>query len=247
MRSSVAEVSHRNLCRQLGVLAKHWSPGMVKTRLVPCCGEHKAAALHQLFLTTTLRRFASVADRRVLNFTPEEYRANFAVLANDHWDLLLQKGEDLGARIANYFQEAFASGQQQVLLIGADTPHLPRVMIEQAFDVLGHHELVFVPSDDGGYCLIGASRPVEPLMLNIEWGSSRVWEQTQKKLDDLKWSVSLLPSWYDIDREEDLTRLLEESAKNGFADSNSHDPHLASLCEQITKIYDGPPFLRGDV
>jgi hypothetical protein len=66
-------------------------------------------------------------------------------------------------------------------------------------------------------------------------------------MDDLKWSVSLLPSWYDIDREEDLTRLLEESAKNGFADPNSHDPYLASLCEQITKIYDGPPFLRGDV
>lgn len=227
--------------RQLGVLAKYWLPGTVKTRLVPYCGPRHAAALHQLFLETTLRRFVSLADRQVLSFSPAQYRSSFAKMSENEWDLLPQQGGNLGERIANYFQEAFSKRQKRVLLIGADTPHLPRGRIKQAFDALKQHDLVFVVSEDGGYCLIGASRPVDPLMVDIEWGSSRVWKQTKKKIDELNWSVCQLPSWYDIDRQEDIARMLADLATHDFLDCNSEDPYLASLYDQTKKICERSP------
>ena len=223
--------------RQLGVLAKHWTSGNVKTRLIPTYSADESAVLHRLFLETTLHRFAHLADHRVLSFTPEFYRSSFAEIATNQWDVLPQKGNDLGERMTNYFHEAFVSGKERVLLIGADTPHLPAVYIEAAFTALGQCDLVFVASDDGGYCLVGASRPVDPLMIGIDWGSSSVWEQTKTKIRALQWSQLQLPPWYDIDRPEDVTRLLEDLANHPDLKHAVRDPYLSTLREKLKKIH----------
>ena len=222
--------------RQLGVLAKYWEPGKVKTRLIPYFGASNAAALHQIFLETTLRRFANLADRQILNFTPEAHRSSFEALAADQWDVLPQQGGDLGTRITSYFHNAFACGQKRVLLIGADTPHLPPRYIEEAFVALEQHDLVFVVSDDGGYCLVGASRPVDPLMTDIDWGTSRVWGQTRTKVEALRWSLQQLPSWYDIDRCEDVKRLQQDFTTHSLLQLPARDAYLSELQVKLKKI-----------
>ena len=222
--------------RQLGVLAKYWDPGKVKTRLIPYFGASNAAALHQIFLETTLRRFTNLADRQVLCFTPEAHRSSFEAMAADQWDLLPQQEGDLGARIAGYFHDAFACGNKRVLLIGADTPHLPAPYIEEAFVALEQHDLVFVVSEDGGYCLVGASRPVDPLTTDIDWGSSRVWEQTRKKIEALGWSVRQLPSWYDIDRCEDVKQLQRDFTTHPLIKLPARDTCLYELQAKLKKI-----------
>ena len=223
--------------RQLGILAKHWTPGNVKTRLIPSYGTDDAAALHRLFLETTLRRFAHLAERRVLSYTPEPFRSSFTEIAAGQWNVIPQPEGNLGERIINYFNEAFASGKKRVLLIGADTPHLPVSYIEAAFNALRQHDLVFVVSDDGGYCLVGASRPLDLLMVDIDWGSSRVWEQTRAKIRKLCWSLQQLPSWYDIDRPEDVTRLLKDFAIHPYLKRDTTDPYLSRLQEKLEKIH----------
>lgn len=225
----VTHVMHSKRSEQFGVLAKHWSPGLAKTRLASFCGDQKAAELHRVFLTATLRRFATIGDRRVLSFTPEERRADFEKVAGKKWTLLPQGSGDLGTRITDYFQEAFSVGSHRVLLVGADAPSLPTATVSAAFSALADHDLTFVPSDDGGYCLIGASRPVGPLMTNIDWGSTSVWAQTQEKIAGLKWSAVVLPSWYDVDREKDLVRLVNELAPQLGETRPGHDTSDANL------------------
>jgi len=227
---------------QFGILAKHWSPGQVKTRLAAFCGEQRAARLHRVFLESTLHRFASVAERHVVCFTPEKNRAEFEKISGDHWKLLAQVSGDLGERIAGYFQEAFASGSERVVLVGADAPSLPIASVAAAFRALEQHDLTFVPSEDGGYCLIGATRPVEPVTTNIRWGSESVWEQTREKFSTLKWSAKILPSWYDIDHEKDLFRLMDELAliRNDSNDRHdAEDANLDWLHDQIHEICKG--------
>ncbi len=214
---------------QFGILAKHWSPGRVKTRLADFCGEQRAAQLHRAFLESTLCRFASVAERHVLCFTPEQTRADFEEISGGHWKLLAQVSGDLGERIASYFQEAFASGSERVVLVGADAPSLPIASVTAAFRALEQHDLAFVPSEDGGYCLIGATRPVEPVTTNIRWGSESVWEQTREKFSTLNWSAKILPSWYDIDHEKDLLRLMNELALIRNDSKDGHDAEDANL------------------
>ncbi|MDG2207143.1 MAG: TIGR04282 family arsenosugar biosynthesis glycosyltransferase [Pirellulales bacterium] len=238
----MTEGSRSKESTQFGILAKHWSPGRVKTRLADFCGEQRSAQLHRAFLESTLCRFSSVADRHVLSFTPEQTRADFDKISGGRWKLLAQVSGDLGERIANYFQEAFASGSERVVLVGADAPSLPIASVAAAFRALEHHDLAFVPSEDGGYCLIGATRPVEPLTTNIRWGSDLVWEQTREKISTLNWSAKILPSWYDIDHEKDLSRLMNElaSIRNDSKDGqDAEDANLNWLYGQIHEICKG--------
>lgn len=217
--------------KQFGVFAKYWQPGSVKTRLAVTEGKTVAAKLHTEFLLVTLRRFAATGEQRVLGFTPAAYEAEFRNLAGPDWILQPQREGDLGERMQQYFQDAFLAGQDRVLLIGADTPHLPLAVVQQAYATLDRAEIVLGSSSDGGYYLVGVNRPVPEIFVDIDWGSSRVWEQTIQKLQGLNCSFAELPSWYDIDQRADLDRLLRDLSSPSLV-----DPHLIRLRNRILEL-----------
>ena len=69
------------------------------------------------------------------------------------------------------------ASNQRAVLLGTDIPGLTVEILKDAFDALLEKDVVLGPSTDGGYWLIGMKRPID-LFQNIEWGSSRVLEQT---------------------------------------------------------------------
>ena len=208
--------------RQLGIFAKHPQPGRVKTRLAATIGDEPACRLYRAFVETLLARFAGVADRRVLVFSPPERRAEFEPLAGQSWQLAEQSAGDLGQRMRRHFEDAFDDGASRVVLLGSDSPTLPVEYVERAFDLLKEVPVVLGPSDDGGYYLIGAAGRVPLIFDDIAWSSEGVWEQTIRRLRALGRDFRELPSWYDVDDEDDLRRLRkelsEESSRRGASD-----------------------------
>jgi hypothetical protein len=205
------------MARQFGIFAKYWQPGQVKTRLAADIGFEPAARLHRISLQTLLGRFARAADRRVLAFTPAERAGEFAALLESdrsldagHWSLEPQVAGDMGKRIEHYFASAFASGAQRVVLIGSDSPTLPESFVIEAFDRLSNVDGVIGPTDDGGYYLIGLSRPVPRLFDDIAWSTPAVLSQTLDRLKAESRGYHILPSWYDVDTLADLARLRSE-------------------------------------
>jgi glycosyltransferase A (GT-A) superfamily protein (DUF2064 family) len=89
---------------------------------------------------------------------------------------------------------------------------LPAQTIETAFEALDSADVVLVPSDDGGYVLVGQRREVPELFDRIDWSTSRVFEQTRQRLEAAGTSFVELSGWYDIDTLEDLSRLDRELA-----------------------------------
>ncbi len=196
--------------RQLGMFAKFWAPGEVKTRLAARIGPEQAARLHRVFLETLIERLALVADRRVLVYTPSTRRLEFGELAAAGWELQPQDDGDLGQRMQVYFQRAFASGATQVVLIGSDSPTLPTMLIESAFKQLDETQTVLGPAADGGYYLVGATGAVPPIFDRIAWSRPSVWTDTVARLEAARWTFSALPCWYDVDDWDDLQRLRAE-------------------------------------
>ena len=96
------------------------------------------------------------------------------------------------------------------MLIGSDSPTLPVEYVESAFRLLRESDVVLGPTEDGGYYLVGASRNAVGIFQNIEWSTSRVWEQTVARLHELQLSYQSLPQWYDVDELADLVRLRDE-------------------------------------
>lgn len=209
---------------QLGIFAKHWKPGAVKSRLAASIGHESAAALHRHFVQTLLSRFQNFADRQVLCFTPVNSAGSFRQLNLGCWTLETQSSGDLGARMQHYFNSALAADDfPRTVLIGSDSPDLPLEYLAEAFDKLREFPVVLGPTVDGGYYLIGLSQTVPPIFDNIPWSTPQVWPQTIARLTAAGIPYHVLPQWYDVDDDIGLNSLLLNVNREGFMNSHLRD------------------------
>jgi rSAM/selenodomain-associated transferase 1 len=122
--------------------------------------------------------------------------------------LIDQDEGDLGARMERLFERAFELGEAWVILIGADTPHLPSARLAEARTALQEGaDVVLGPAEDGGYYLIGLRQPAPTLLHDMEWSSPTVLQHTLTRAEAEGLRVNLLPIERDIDTPDDLSWL----------------------------------------
>ena len=221
----------------LGIFAKAWDEGKVKTRLAKTLGHTVAAGIYFELLTMHLLRFACTGHIRVLAYSPadEATRNRFNGLINDlsspgAWDLVPQVESDLGSRMSCFFEQQFDSNPDspRVVLIGSDAPQLSTQLVDQAFELLGDHDVVYGPSTDGGYYLVGLSVKTEAIFKGVQWSTEQVLQQSLDICKREGLSVAQLPPLTDIDHEEDLNKVLPQLDRN--------DEVVASFFERVEPL-----------
>jgi rSAM/selenodomain-associated transferase 1 len=222
----------------LGVFAKYWQPGDVKTRLAAEIGAAGAARLQREFFRALVQRLENLPCGKAVAFTPVHRQDEFAQICGEKWTVQPQTGRDLGGRMRAFFRNAFTAGVARVVVLGSDSPSLPIEWVTRAFHQLRHHRVVLGPSTDGGYYLLGmaASDELPPIFEGIPWGTSAVHEVTAQRLRESGISFAELPPWYDVDRLEDLRRLHYElgSAECCDAALATLKPHLAEILQGVS-------------
>ncbi len=203
----------------LVVFAKAPIPGQVKTRLCPPLTPDEAATLHGSFVLDTLERTRTAAVKLKLPFdrylacAPSSTLVFFQIMEErQSVKLIDQVGDDLGARMRQTFDTLFARGYRQVLIVGTDVPSLPLDHYRDALALLGSHDLVLGPALDGGYYLIGLTRPAPDLFSGIPWSTDEVLALTQKTAATRGLRTALLPVWRDVDTIEDVEALIDACA-----------------------------------
>ena len=191
----------------LGMFAKQPLPGLVKSRLARDSTPEWAAQVAHAFLRDLLDRLTPLPLRRVLVFAPAAARTFFTEVAAGRFELVPQSDGDLGTRLTCFLQEQFQSGAERIVLIGTDSPTLPREFVEQAFHALDDAEVVLGPATDGGYYLLGCRRFVPDLFRGVTWGSERVLSETVERVQVAGLRLALLPPWYDVDTLENWRML----------------------------------------
>ncbi|MCL5292050.1 MAG: TIGR04282 family arsenosugar biosynthesis glycosyltransferase [Actinobacteria bacterium] len=215
----------------LVIMAKYPAPGLVKTRLCPPLEATSAAELYRAFLTDTIEKAALVRSaEKFLAVYPGGLAEQLRIELGEGFKAMPQTGSALGERLGEVFNRLLRANR--VVVIGSDTPTLPPVYIEKAFELLREFDLVLGPASDGGYYLVGLSIPAPGLFSAVEWGGEKVLTQTLYIADALRLSTALLPEWYDIDTEEDLRRLAAELQVNSAAARQSYKV-LALLEDQL--------------
>ncbi|HIE65531.1 MAG: TIGR04282 family arsenosugar biosynthesis glycosyltransferase [Nitrospira sp.] len=190
------------------IFAKAPEPGQVKTRLLPFLSPEQAATLHEAFILDTLVNTERLPLQHALACTPSPEHPFFRQCGMEHTLLFVQQeGKHLGERMNHALEWGFSKGFEKVLLIGSDTPTLPKQFIREGLDRLDTHPWVIGPSLDGGYYLIGGTAPLPGLFNGVRWGTDEVLTKTLKMLEKQKTPCHLLPFWYDIDRPKDLVLL----------------------------------------
>ena len=221
----------------LGLFAKFWEPGRVKTRLAATLGDQLACELYQIFLFHLLESVVSVTEQSTVVFSPSNQQADFRAAISSDWSLEAQSEGDLGDRMRNFFSKRLPSdattGESanetsslsqttKVIAIGADCPQLPASEIQVAFDLLDHNDVVIGPSTDGGYYLLGMQGSLVEVFDGIDWSTPAVLPQTIQRLDKLNKSHALLAERTDVDDQQDLQQMLTElSALTGTTESSA--------------------------
>jgi rSAM/selenodomain-associated transferase 1 len=214
----------------LGLFAKYWQPGQVKTRLAKQIGAERAATVYSHFVTTLLQRLGDCGEQRILAYAPSERGSQFATILPDGWQLQSQADGDLGLRMKSFFEQRFAAGCQRVVLLGSDSPNVPLEYVSEAFELLRQHNVVAGPTEDGGYWLIGAAGDVPDIFEAIPWSTPQVWPATLEAIGSAGLSHAIVPTWYDVDLQKDLNRLINDLHQN-----LGREPTLDQLHDMLTQ------------
>ncbi|MDQ6655618.1 MAG: TIGR04282 family arsenosugar biosynthesis glycosyltransferase [Verrucomicrobiota bacterium] len=214
----------RGLCA-LGVMTKVPRPGRVKTRLTPPLTPEEAAALNTCFLRDTTNAISSAAAeglaRGVGVYTPVGEESAYIGILPDDFELIPQRGDLFGERLTLASEDLLSAGFDSFCLIDSDSPTVPPHAYAEAARLLAApgDRIVFGPSDDGGYYLIGMRQLHRRLFEEIDWSTERVAEQTIDRAREIGVAVELLPTWYDVDDRATLRRLCDELLGEAPADA----------------------------
>ena len=198
--------------RVLVIMAKAPRPGEVKTRLTPSLSAEAVTAFYCCLLddTLALARSLQMDDVEVAIMCPEADVNELAELAGREISVVAQKGQGLAAGLTTVFAHFAESPQRRVIAFNSDSPHLPRSVLDAAFETLAERDVVVGPTHDGGYYLVGAKASHPTLFAGDGMGTSSALERLLSRARALELSVGFADPFYDIDVADDLTRLAEE-------------------------------------
>jgi rSAM/selenodomain-associated transferase 1 len=210
------------------IVCKTPIPGQSKTRLSPPLRPDQCAAISACFISDLSRTIDKVArDGDVTGhavYTPAGSEAVLRDLLPEGFRLQPQCDGDLGVRLVHATASLFQAGHDGVILINSDSPTLPASILRAAADAVRKGDnVVLSPAHDGGYMLIGVSRPHPHLFARIPWSTDGVYRLTVERAREIGLPVVTVPGWYDVDDEASLRMLQREMEGNAFSEIAGED------------------------
>jgi len=191
----------RSVKPTLVVMLKEPRAGRVKTRLGRDIGMVSAAWWFRHQVRPLLRRLDDPRWNLLLAVAPDRAGMTSRVWPA-HLPRIPQGRGDLGDRMARALCHP---SHGPVCVIGGDIPDITSARIDEAFKVLGTHDAVFGPADDGGYWLIGLRRvrAVPPtLFAGVRWSTEHALSDTVATLSGH--TIACVATLRDVDTAADL-------------------------------------------
>ena len=188
--------------RTLILMVKEPRPGRVKTRLGREIGMVRAAWWMRHQVRRLIRDTRDPRWRTVLAVTPDR-----SVPVSQCWPKGLprwpQGSGDLGMRMRRLLCRA---RPVPTCLVGTDIPGMNRTHIARAFSAMRGCDLIFGPSGDGGFWLVGTRRYPIPagLFESVRWSSRYALADTCANISQCR--VALVQRMNDVDSAADLVR-----------------------------------------
>lgn len=165
-----------------------------------------------------------------------------SVLQATRYDVLIvdetkQHGNSFGEKIRSAFEDTFALGYDQLILVGNDSVGLNEEYINQSIDFLNENAFVFGATQENGLYLIGFKRSFfeskSKQIANLPWKTKHLL----RAVSDLTefHGVAILPVLSDLNSIEDIAHLLK-SRSDVFTQMIRVIVHGLSMVIDHTKV-----------
>ena len=210
------------------VFLKWPEPGRVKTRLANDIGAEKAAEIYKILVQRVIQQISPIYSQLegvcwVFDPIEKEYENknwitkelnNLGFTDVKRHIFWSQSDGDLGDRLQSAFEKALFLDYDRIIAIGTDCIELDSRTIELALvSLLSERSIVFGPSFDGGYYLVGMRSNLGlSVFRSISWSTSKVLKQSLDQAVSLDLEYTLLEEFNDVDtlKDWDSIRLLIE-------------------------------------
>ena len=212
----------------IAVIAKAPRPGHVKTRLQSVVRPDEAAALGAAFLRDTLANLGAAGQLApiapFIAYAPAGEEGRFNGMLAGGTELLLADGangdapgvQGFGRVLLDATRVLLARGYGAACVLGADSPTLPTACLVRAARLLldDQADAVLGPAEDGGYWLLGLTRPHAEPFADITWSTDLVAAETRAGIARADLRLAELDTWYDVDDPAALARLVRETGQS---------------------------------
>lgn len=178
--------------------------GQTKTRLMPYFTPKQCKELHICFLKDIAKMCEETDEDLFVCHTPEDKNHVLHDIFGTKAQYFLQTGDDLGTRMYRAIETVLRKGYKACVLIGTDVPEVQSKDIRQAFEILKTKDVVFGPTADGGYFLVGMKEARKEAFEKQTYGHASVLENTVHGLEKNGLTVGFGEKKHDIDTREDL-------------------------------------------
>ncbi len=196
----------------LNLFAKTPVAGKVKTRLIPRVGAEKAAQIAEKFILYTLERTTSEwPGERVLWLWPDTHHPLVTrVRTRYSIDIRTQAPGNLGVKMMAALEHGLQRNHPSAVM-GCDLLHTPSSVLAEAGRRMQQGDNVFGRSEDGGFWLLGLNQSAPSLFDGIDWQAGGTGLATAQRAASagVHFDYQAL-TMFDIDRPEDLDRLLRQ-------------------------------------
>jgi hypothetical protein len=230
---------------------------IIHSRLTDDLSHQEKNRLYSAFLEDTIYTCLNLKDVLLkVNYPSEEAKSivdsSIAALENrltpkqkktlkSHcFDTEMITGKSQGERLKHAFEQTFTNGHRPVLLIGCVTPTLSKKAIQDAYKELKKSDVVFGPTLEGSYYLVGLNRMENHVLEKVEWASDKpVYSQMVSAVSDSTLNWNELELWYDLRQPEDFEFLIRDiNFFRQIGDENSASRTEEVLNEILKKMPD---------
>lgn len=195
----------------LYIAAKAPRAKLTKTRLGGAIGHDGAVTLYKAFLADLAACFAYAPFALGWYVTPPDAWEELAPLVGRGGRVSIQGEGDWTERQRQLFHECAARDKERAVLIASDSPQISVGVVEEAFRKLDDHDLVFGPTYDGGYYLIGM-HGFHDVLGGIPMSTGTVLDDIMEQAKRIGLSVGMVETTFDIDEVDDLEQLRQLAA-----------------------------------
>ena len=207
----------------------------VKTRLSSFFNRPQRNRIYEALLNGCLKQLSGLVDCKLyLACFPSSRSAFFTNLEMLYgFNLLDQKGKDLGERLENCFSELLET-HKRVIIFGTDVALLPLQEISTCIESDTNRDILIGPSLDGGYFAIGKNSDINcSIFENVIWGSENVLAQTRENCSKNNLKIHYLKTVRDIDTDHDLKALKKELLEQQNSNQQSDELEIKQVLLEL--------------